>query len=94
MELSKMPQGEPSVVLPLCLNCAEYVLRVDAPCPHCAQDPTIPGGRYKQDGFYARDALERLLSVMQRATAASASPAPDRGPPDKDDRTPQQRTGA
>ncbi|WP_394691732.1 hypothetical protein [Hoeflea sp.] len=73
MDLSKMPKGEPSIALPLCLNCAEYVRSVNEPCPHCGQDPTIPGGRYKEDGFYARDALERLLAVMQQATARKPS---------------------
>ncbi|MCY0093925.1 hypothetical protein [Hoeflea ulvae] len=68
MDLSRMPKGKPSVALPLCLNCAEYVRRVDAPCPHCGHDTTVPGGRYKDDGFYARDALERLLTVMEQAT--------------------------
>ena len=73
MDLSKMPKGEPSVALPLCLNCAEYVRRIDEPCPHCGQDTTIPGGRYKADGFYARDALERLLTIMQQAAGRTSS---------------------
>jgi hypothetical protein len=67
MDLSTMPKGKPSVSLPLCLNCAEYVLDQAVPCPHCNHDPMKPGGRYKDDGFYARDALERLLDVMERA---------------------------
>lgn len=67
MDLSSMPKGEPAVALPLCLNCAEYVRDVTSDCPHCGADPTQPGGRYKSDGFYARDALERLLHAMERA---------------------------
>ncbi len=67
MDVKAMPKGEPSVALPLCLNCAEYIRATDVPCPHCTQDPTKPGGRYKEDGFYARDALENLLDAMERA---------------------------
>lgn len=73
MNLPKMPKGKASVALPLCLNCAEYVRTVEEPCPHCGQDTTTPGGRYKDDGFYARDALERLLTVMEQA-AGHTSP--------------------
>lgn len=67
MDLSTMPKGEPSVSLPLCFNCAEYIFDETTQCPHCSQDPMKPGGRYKENGFYARDALERLLEVMERA---------------------------
>jgi hypothetical protein len=74
MDLSSMPKGKPSVGLPLCLHCAEYVRDLSAECPHCGQTPTEPGGRYKEEGFYARDALERLLEVMQRAKATTPTP--------------------
>ncbi len=67
MVLSAMPKGRPSVALPLCLQCAEYVRDATVPCPHCGQDPAQPGGRYKSEGLYARDALEELLEVMERA---------------------------
>lgn len=70
MDLSTMPRGLRSPDLPLCLHCAEYIRTTDVPCPHCGQDPTQPGGRYKDEGFYARDALARLLDAMQRAAAA------------------------
>ena len=68
MDLRHMPTGKRSVALPLCLNCAEYIRSETEPCPHCgAADPTQPGGRYKDEGFYARDAMEQLLDVMTRA---------------------------
>lgn len=74
MDTSTMPKGLASPMLPLCLNCAEYILDLAVPCPHCAADPTRPGGRYKDEGFYARDALERLLEVMERAMTPDKSP--------------------
>jgi len=80
MDLAEMPSGKRSVALPMCKQCAEYILDDLVPCPHCdAPDPRAPGGRYKEEGFYARDAMEKLIEVMDRAMTRQQHSPPQNG---------------
>ena len=60
------PEGRPAPTLVLCRNCVEYVFAGTTICPHCGRDTTIASARYRDGGYQAIEAINRIDDVLRR----------------------------
>jgi hypothetical protein len=65
--------GRPSPRLVLCRHCAEYVFEGTAVCPHCGHDAREIGARYRDGGYLAIEAIQRIEDALARLRAKSES---------------------
>jgi hypothetical protein len=58
--------GRPSPRLILCRHCAEYIFEGTGICPHCGHDTREIGARYRDGGYAAIEAIQRIEEVVER----------------------------
>jgi hypothetical protein len=61
-------KGNPAPVLVLCRQCIEYVYEDTKTCPHCGRDAREIGSRYREEGYAAIEAMERIQRTLERRT--------------------------
>jgi hypothetical protein len=72
------PRGRPAPTLMLCRHCVEYVFAGTATCPHCGHDPSVASARYRDGGYQALEAINRIDDALRRRRGATAPPSRDR----------------
>jgi hypothetical protein len=60
------PQGGCAPVLVLCRQCIRYVYEGTTVCPHCGGDSREISTRYRDGGYLAIEAIQRIERVAER----------------------------
>ncbi len=64
--MGSTPGLEPAPRLILCRQCLEYVFEGTDVCPHCAGDARAMSAAYRDGGYRAIEAIERIENVLKR----------------------------
>ena len=54
------PRGIAAPVMVLCRQCLRYVFEGTLACPHCGGDAREIGERYRDSGYLAIEAMQRI----------------------------------
>ena len=60
------PRARPAPTLVLCRQCVEYVYEGTETCPHCGRDAREVSARYRDGGYLAAEAIQRIERVLER----------------------------
>lgn len=60
------PQASAAPVMVLCRQCLHYVFDGTQLCPHCGGDARETGARYRDGGYLAIEAIQRIDRAVGR----------------------------
>lgn len=60
------PQARAAPVMVLCRQCLQYVFEGTQVCPHCGGDAREASARYRDGGYLAIEAIQRIDRAVER----------------------------